>query len=341
MKKIYYLKLVKNKYMIKRNLNKILYFINSISLLILLISYLSGYIHPDNFWQISLLGLFFPAILAINFLFSIYWIIVWKKYFWPNFIIIIIGLSHINTIIGNQKNKSYSKDFSEIVKNKNHTFDQKIKVMTFNVRLFNQYGIIESTTIEDEIIDFIKKEKPNILSIQEFKKSDKTEEIYKFYNKSEVFDGRLQIISKYDQLNSGFVHHINSCIYSDIILNDTIRIYNIHLQSYFWDKWKENYQTRANEAIKIKEHIESSPYPVIICGDFNDTPISYTLKTMTKNLSDAFQESGIGIGNSYIGIPFLRIDYILHDIKYKSYNYKRHKDELSDHYPISCDILIP
>ena len=84
MKKIYYLKLVKNKYMIKRNLNKILYFINSISLLILLISYLSGYIHPDNFWQISLLGLFFPAILAINFLFSIYWIIVWKKYFWPN-----------------------------------------------------------------------------------------------------------------------------------------------------------------------------------------------------------------------------------------------------------------
>ena len=51
--------------------------------------------------------------------------------------------------------------------------------------------------------------------------------------------------------------------------------------------------------------------------------------------------SGIGIGNSFVAVPSLRIDYILHNTKYKSYNYKKHKYELSDHFPISCDILVP
>ena len=341
MRKIYYLKLVKNKIMIKKNLNKILYLINSITLLILLISYLTSYIHPDYFWQISLLGLFFPVVLITNVLFSIYWIITWEKYFWANFIIIIIGLSHINNIIGNQKNKLDTKAYSEIAKNKNHTFDQLINIMSYNVRLFNLNQNIKSDNIEDKIIEFIKEEKPNILCIQEFKKSDKTKEIYKSFNKAKRSDNTLQIITKYNEINSGFVNNINSCIFSDIILNDTIRVYNIHLQSNWIKTMKLSYQTRANEAVIIKKHIESSPYPVIICGDFNDTPISYTYSTITDNLYDAFQESGIGIGSSYIGVPFLRIDYILHDKKYKSYNYKKYQNKLSDHYPISCDLLIP
>ena len=46
-------------------------------------------------------------------------------------------------------------------------------------------------------------------------------------------------------------------------------------------------------------------------------------------------------GNSYVSIPTLRIDYILHSQKYESYNYKKLKYKFSDHYPISCDILIP
>jgi endonuclease/exonuclease/phosphatase family metal-dependent hydrolase len=104
---------------------------------------------------------------------------------------------------------------------------------------------------------------------------------------------------------------------------------------------KSSYINRANESKKIKDHINSSPYPVIVCGDFNDTPISYTYSTIKENLADAFKESGIGIGNSYVGIPSLRIDYILHDKKFNSYNYKKYKYELSDHFPISCSILIP
>ena len=149
----------------------------------------------------------------------------------------------------------------------------------------------------------------------------------RFFNKRKKSNNRLQIITKYKEINRGFVHNMNSCIYTDIILNDTIRIYNIHLQSNWIKTMKLSYQTRANEAVIIKKHIDNSPYPVIICGDFNDTPISYTYTKISNNLSDAFKQSGIGIGSSYIGVPFLRIDYILHDKKYKSYSYKKHKKD--------------
>lgn len=327
--------------MIKNNFNKILFIINSLLLLFLLVSYSVPMIHPLYLWQISLLGIIFPLILTLNIMFAIYWLFSWKKYFWANLIIILFGMSHIDNIIANQKNKLSSKELNDIKMNKKHKFDQLINIMTYNVRLFNQNENINNNNVENDIIDIIKNKNPKILCLQEFNLTNKTKELFDFYNIDASNDNKLQIFTNYDVLNKGFVENINSCFYKDIILNDTIRVYNIHLQSNWVKTMKSSYINRANESRKIKDHINSSPYPVIVCGDFNDTPISYTYSTLKENLADAFKESGIGIGNSYVGIPSLRIDYILHDKKFNSYNYKKHKYELSDHFPISCSILIP
>ena len=327
--------------MIKKKLNKILFIINSLFLLVMLVSYTVPFIHPTYLWQISLLGIIFPFILAINILFAIYWLFSWKKYFWANLIIILCGMAHIDNIIANQKNKLSSKELNEIKLSKKHQFDQLINIMTYNVRLFNQNENLNNKNIEKDIIEIIKDKNPNILCLQEFNLTYKTKEIFDFYNIKSSDDNKLQIFTKYDVLNEGFVESINSCLYKDIILNDTIRVYNIHLQSNWVKTMKSSYINRANESKKIKDHIKSSPFPVIVCGDFNDTPISFTYSTIKDNLSDAFKESGIGIGNSFVAVPSLRIDYILHNTKYKSYNYKKHKYELSDHFPISCDILVP
>ena len=81
-------------------------------------------------------------------------------------------------------------------------------------------------------------------------------------------------------------------------------------------------------------------YPIIVCGDFNDTPLSYAYNSIKGSLSDAFCKSGKGIGDSFVKIPALRIDYILHDNKLKSSNYQKHKEVLSDHYAVSCEIEI-
>ena len=327
--------------MIKKNLNRILFIANSIVLLLLLVSYIAPKVHPDFFWHISLLGIFFPAILIINIIFGIYWLFSWKKYFWANLVIILLGTSHIDNIIANQKNILDQKKFNELQKNKKHQFDQLINIMSYNVRLFNQNENINDDDIANKIQDAIRKEQPNILCIQEFNLTNETTKIFDLYNQKNANDNKIQIITEYKVIKTGYIKSKNICVYKDIVLNDTIRVYNIHLQSNWVKSMKSSYQNRVSEALKIKQHIDKSPYPVIVCGDFNDTPISYTYSNLKKGLADSFKESGIGIGNSYVGIPTLRIDYILHSKKYKSYNYKKNKYELSDHYPISCDILIP
>ena len=58
---------------------------------------------------------------------------------------------------------------------------------------------------------------------------------------------------------------------------------------------------------------ETIPYPIIVCGDFNDTPVSYTYNKIKGNLMDSFTISGVGIGDSYVKIPMFRIDYIMYD----------------------------
>ena len=327
--------------MIKNNIDRILFFVNSVILLLLLISYLSPKIHPDFFWHISLLGILFPFLLILNTLFAVYWVISWRKYFWANIVIIVLGLPYIDNTIANQKNTLDQKEFSQLQKNKKHQFDQLINLMSFNVRLFNQNENIDDDKIENKIVEMIKEKKPNVLCLQEFNLTESTKELFDAFNYKKNNDNKLQIFTNYRVIKSGYIKSKNICIYKDIVLNDTIRVYNIHLQSNWVKTMKSSYQNRVSEALKIKKHINKSPYPVIVCGDFNDTPLSYTYSTLKKGLADSFQESGIGIGNSYVSIPTLRIDYILHSQKYESYNYKKLKYKFSDHYPISCDILIP
>ena len=82
-----------------------------------------------------------------------------------------------------------------------------------------------------------------------------------------------------------------------------------------------------------------SPYPVVVCGDFNDTPLSYTYKKIKKELKDAFIEKGRGLGHTYIGeFPSFRIDYILHSDDLETVGYQRDMVTYSDHYPIKAQL---
>ena len=181
----------------------------------------------------------------------------------------------------------------------------------------------------------------------------------------------MAIYSNYHQIKNETVsiegeQMNNTCIYSDMIIrDDTIRVYNIHLASNWFNssdysfiqnpkkerlregllgitkRMKSSYRKRALEVAVIKEHMTTSPFPLIVCGDFNDTPLSYAYKSIKRDLIDAFSFSGKGIGNSFTKIPALRIDYILHDQRFRSTNYTRYNQILSDHYAVSCEITTP
>ena len=91
-------------------INKLLYFLNAISLLLLIFSYLSPYISPTLFWPISFIGLIFPIVYIINIVFLIYWLIGFKKPIWANIIILLIGIGNISNYVGISPNSSSSKE---------------------------------------------------------------------------------------------------------------------------------------------------------------------------------------------------------------------------------------
>lgn len=107
------------------------------------------------------------------------------------------------------------------------------------------------------------------------------------------------------------------------------------------EKLGNNNAKRAVQADIVHRYIEEHrQYPTIVCGDFNDTPISYTRRTIAQGLTDCFQTTGKGLGLSYNQKGFyFRIDHILCSPDLQPYNCEIDDDmDASDHYPIICHI---
>ena len=104
-------------------------------------------------------------------------------------------------------------------------------------------------------------------------------------------------------------------------------------------KLKKGYESRYDQAELVSQKIKESPYPSIICGDFNDVPNSSTYFKIKGNLQDAFLKKGAWLGRTFRFIsPTLRIDYILTDKKFTVTQYQRIKVPYSDHYPVEADL---
>lgn len=143
--------------------------------------------------------------------------------------------------------------------------------------------------------------------------------------KVRVFNNHLESI----RLKAENYHFIDSITY----LNETERREGVKA---IFTKMNEAFDSRSFQAESIGRHIENSPFPAIVCGDFNDTPVSYVYRTVRGKLQDAFVESGSGFGGTYHGkLPSFRIDFIFHDKIFKAYNFERTKVGYSDHYPIT------
>jgi endonuclease/exonuclease/phosphatase family metal-dependent hydrolase len=98
---------------------------------------------------------------------------------------------------------------------------------------------------------------------------------------------------------------------------------------------KNGFILRAQQSQVVKNYINKSPYPVIVIGDFNDTPVSYSYRKIRKGLNDSFVKSGYGAGFTYRGnYPPNRIDYILYGNKLVSTYFEIKRVKYSDHYPI-------
>jgi endonuclease/exonuclease/phosphatase family metal-dependent hydrolase len=188
-----------------------------------------------------------------------------------------------------------------------------------------------------------------------------------FARNTKILDA-IAIFTRFPVINRGELEYEDKSIgiFTDLVIDsDTVRVYNLHLASIhfkqedyeFWSdmgnkqeqekfrmgtvkilsKMQSAFLKRAGQSDIIAAHIESCPWPVIICGDFNDTPSSYAYNRLSQSMKDAFVESGSGLGITYAGkyFPAFRIDFILYDQVFTSMGFTRHKVTYSDHFPIT------
>jgi endonuclease/exonuclease/phosphatase family metal-dependent hydrolase len=341
----------------------------------LLFSYFATHIAPSTFGYFALFGLAYPFILIVNLVFIAYWLMKKRKNALYSLAAIAIGLNHLTDFV--QISFTQEKDKGT----------NSIKVLTYNVRLFDLYKARKGKVTRDEIFDLLAREKADVICFQEFFHSEKkgyfptkdtlieflpnkfVHERYTHALSGQQYFG-VALFSKHPIIKRGHVPFAsdanNFCIYSDIVKNgDTVRVYNAHLQSIRFrpedyalvdgnknreqldegskriaKRLKDAFVKREEQVNRIAESIKTCSYEVILCGDFNDTPVSYTYETLTDLLCDSFIESGSGIGNTYIGVfPSFRIDYIMHSKGLESISYKTLDEKLSDHHAVVSEMF--
>lgn len=356
--------------------SKTVFTANIFAVLALLLSYGASFIDPQQFWPIAFFGLGYLPILLINLGFIVYWFLRRKRYMLLSLIAIISGWSlltkHINFKNNNDK---------ILVKT-----DTTIRVMSFNVHLFQRYDNNKSS-FRDETLEFITTVKPDIVCFQEFysrirgtrqftkllkEQGDFEDYYFEPFEKNDYEGYGQAIFSKYPIINQGTITQhgfgVNRIIFADIKREvDTLRVYNVHLRSFALQdedkdfiqqpaseqvkdeektiklgrKLKRAFTNRSNQAKTLLNHIEEHcPHPYVVMGDFNDTPMSYSVNLVSNKMNNAFAEKGFGWGVTHFGIlPIFQIDYIMCDQKIKIDDYGILKEKLSDHYPIWADLI--
>ena len=220
---------------------KIFAYLTIVFNLLLFFSYLAFLSDPTKNSGIAFLGLAYPILVTINLILFFIWFIKRDIFFFPTLILLILGMYHHSRFL--QINPKISE---------NNSYNEKIKVISFNVRLFDLYNWTHNEEVKSKIIQLIKKQKPEIICFQEYfydnNKEFITREIilkelgFEHYhesftdesNKNSLFG--LATFSKFPIINKGSLafknDHSNHCMWSDIVCeSDTIRVFNTHLGS--------------------------------------------------------------------------------------------------------------
>lgn len=223
----------------KNIFHKILLISNVFFIVALLFSYVASLFSPSTFWIAAFFGLALPFLFFINLIFIIVWLFLGRKYFMLSLFALILGYKSIPKIIQFNVNKDVPEN--------------AYKIMSYNVRLFDLYQWQENKKSRSNIFKLIRREKADILCLQEFYYSEDTtyefktlDSISNFQNVNYIhteynYNKGLQhwgiaTFSKYPIVGKGRVNfpstEHNICIYTDIQLKDEIiRVYNMHLAS--------------------------------------------------------------------------------------------------------------
>ena len=344
-----------------------------VGLIAMALSVVNPYINPKQFIWTSYFGLAFWEIFIFNLLIFIALLFLWSRKAW------IAVLALLVAIPGIRKSYSFGKqveatEFVRVMSYNVHHFNpvdgetdteqmayqiiNMVREQNPDVLCCQEFGAFKVKTSRKKCID-------------EFLQSAGFHYVY--YNVKRNFGGNV-VFSKYPLTkvlsDTGLGQEVTSGVLVAVDAGEKGRFYvaNLHLTSYnitdgeidvltssselrnqfdtigmsVARKLKYAFERRSDEISEVLESLSQLDDPIVVCGDFNDTPLSYTYKQMQKaGFVDSFTKVGRGIKPTYAGkLPLMRIDYIWGDEKVNPLYFKRFRNKASDHYPIMLDFSL-
>ena len=337
--------------------------LNILFFIITLLAYLSVYISPATFWLAGFFSLAIPFLLIANLLLLTFYIIRRQRWAYFPFFALLFGYQYILASLSwHVANDEAPVDFSVLSYN----------VRVFN----NYAYLQKDEKQAQAMITWLSEEDADIKCLQEFYNNDASAVFnttaqlskggeYHAYVCPKVIDRAgaefgLAIFSRFPMLQRGEVKGTDDsaqyAIFADLQTEQgTVRVYNVHLRSMSIDenrimdieRAQENYPSvmqkleagffaRSHQVGFLIQHIQESPYPVLVCGDINDLPYSYSYFSLRHELHNAFEAVGNGLGFSYNGkLFFLRIDNQFYSDALEIHQFRTlRKVRFSDHFPI-------
>ena len=330
----------------------------------LLVSYLALFFNPTDFPVVMFFGLYFIPILLLNLLLFLLALLRGRRALFVPLVAMLPSLL-------------LADRFVKFGKEETDPSEKGVKVLTYNIGRYTAGGrkVSQNESVSG-IRAYLAEQNADIVCLQEFAVAD-TAALSPYlpaypYRARHLFKGNRYFgnltLSKYP------IRHVESltfpdsrnlCLVTDIdVGGHSLRVYNCHLESYsisftsvvkrlfrkdhFTDevvqvhgRMREATRRRSEQVQKLLESEAGSAFPSLVCGDFNDSPLSYTYHSLTKTKQDSFVEAGTGFGSSYSVLwPLLRIDYILLPQEYTAFRHTTDRVPWSDHYPVTAEIRL-
>ena len=328
----------------------------------LLVSYLAPFLHPVRHPVVMFFGLYYVPLVLLNLFLLLIAVFKYRR------ILLIPVIALLPTLL-------LADRFVKFGHEETAAEGPSLRVLTYNVGRYNA-GNRKITMNESVsgIRQFLAEQRADIVCLQEFAVADSSAlapylpeypfKAKRFFKGNRYF-GNVTL-SKYpirhvESLT--FPESRNMCLITDIDVDGhTLRVYNCHLESssisfpvvlkrlfrknHFKEevaqvhgRVREATRRRTEQVSALLESEAQSAWPSLVCGDFNDTPLSYTYHKLIRTKKDSFVEAGKGFSSTYAVLwPMLRIDYVLLPQEFSATRHEITRVPWSDHYPVTTDI---
>lgn len=302
---------------------------------------MNAYIPPSVFGMLNLLSLGFPILMIINIILLIFWIISLKK---RAVVFLVLSLFFIIP----------TRRWINFTPTKKET--PNLKIISLNGKS-GKFG-------DANIYNFLNSQNADIVLTQEYKSTENLKGFEYFERNFPV----VKIQSRFPIVKSDIIEtdaKNGRCIYADIKINGKIiRFVNVYMEPFYLQKdmvkptkdmavneekaknilhkLVPTFRKHQSQIAPIKGFLDSSPYPIILAGDFNSVPNSYEYYTLSENLEDTFLKVGKGSGTSFHDFKFpIKIDHIFASKSITPISYKVDRSvKISDHFPVIAEFLV-